>query len=654
LRRALRRLAWLAGALLATAGTALAEPACDIGAAPGDRWSLARDGGAEWLVTPCGQRFLSLGVNVLDGGAPERESADRVWYSWTAFQPSLDDWVAETRDRLAAWGFNSAGAWSLPPDRLRLPSIPDLELGRLAKFHWFDPFDPAMPAALEAEALELVRPFKGSPYRIGYFTDNEVGWWGGALFAFYGMKPGDNFTKQRWVRHLRDFYAGDWDRFAADFAPPDGVRDWDGLAGATAMTHLRPGGNGIVAVRQWTGIVAERYYALTEAALRQADPDALLFGDRLPIYYDPVAIRAEAAHVDAIATNYNVDSPEGWVARYYFDALRQLTGGKPVLVSEWFYAATENRTGNLNNGHLMTVATQEERARGAARAIGEFARVPDLVGLHWFQYADHPKGGRVTDGEDYDFGLVDIDNRPYEALTAAIAPRLAAAAAIHARAGADDPRQTDRAEVSIPYAEIDIGDRSLGDWPKPASLLPALIASPGEVAFGEAYLAWTQQGLALADIGQDYYDIGLMAYDGPFPLAESYRVEIGIDAGAGARHFTVYFVPPRTKTRDHPPMAALLCAGIAAEPSDPSPGCAPVPGGRVSYFGADQPRITSEALIPWSAIGLDGPPASTAFRLEVSATAWHRSRWMSLSGMPPEQGWARPKRWVTARLGRVS
>ncbi len=79
MRRALRRLAWLAGALLATAGTALAEPACDIGAAPGDRWSLARDGGAEWLVTPCGQRFLSLGVNVLDGGAPERESADRVW-----------------------------------------------------------------------------------------------------------------------------------------------------------------------------------------------------------------------------------------------------------------------------------------------------------------------------------------------------------------------------------------------------------------------------------------------------------------------------------------------------------------------------------------------------------------------------------------------
>src|SRR6185312_2044831 len=148
--------------------------------------------------------------------------------------------------------------------------------------------------------------------------------------------------------------------------PPDGVTDWDGLLHAETITQLRPGSNGINAVRAWTGIVAERYYSLVEKAIRAADPDALIFGDRLPIYYDPVAVRAEARHVDVIATNYNVDSPDGWVARYYFDALHQLSGGKPVLVSEWFFAANQNRTGNLNNGHLMTVDTQAERATGAA------------------------------------------------------------------------------------------------------------------------------------------------------------------------------------------------------------------------------------------------------------------------------------------------
>ncbi len=364
-------------------------------------------------------------------------------------------------------------------------------------------------------------------------------------------------------------------------------------------------------------------------------------------------MRAEARHVDVIASNYNVDSPEGWVARYYFDALDHLTGGKPVLVSEWFYARAENRTGNRNNGHLMTVDTQAERAAGAAAAIGSFARVPDLVGLHWFQYADHPKGGRA-DGEDYDFGLVDINDRPYEQLTAAITPRLQAIDRLHEAAGAADTRQTDRSEISIPYGEIEVGDRSLRDWPKPASLLPALLAAPGEVPFGEAYLAWNQRGLALATIGQDYYDLGLLAYDGDFPLEEAYRIELGVDGGAGPHHFTLYFIPPRTKAQDHPPMTALLCEGIAAEPAEPSPACHAVDGAKTSYFGADQPRITAETALPWSAFGLDGPPSNNQLRLEVSATAWYRSRWMSLSGMPPEQGWARPKRWIVAKLGRMS
>ena len=170
---------------------------------------------------------------------------------------------------------------------------------------------------------------------------------------------------------------------------------------------------------RWTGIVAEHYYALAAAAIHAADPDALYFGDRLPIYYDPAAVRAMAPHVDAIATNYNVDSRDGWIADYFFDGLRKLSGGKPVLVSEWFFAARQNRTGNRNNGHLMTVETQAERAAGAAAATENFAAIPEIVGAHWFQYYDHPKGGRA-DGEDYDFGLVDINDQPYRRLTAAL------------------------------------------------------------------------------------------------------------------------------------------------------------------------------------------------------------------------------------------
>jgi hypothetical protein len=201
--------------------------------------------------------------------------------------------------------------------------------------------------------------------------------------------------------------------------------------------------------------------------------------------------------------------------------------------------------------------------------------------------------------------------------------------------------------IVLPRAAVGVADESLRDWPKPASLLPPLTPSAGEVAFGEVYMAWDRDGISLATVGQDYYDVDLLAYDAAFPLGESYQLRLGIDAGAGPRRFTLYFIPPRTKVKDHPPMTALFCAGEAATAAH----CAAVPGARAVYFGADQPRITAELTLPWQALGLEGPPAAGQIRLEVAATAWHRSRWMSLTGLPPEQGLARPDLWPLARLG---
>jgi hypothetical protein len=629
---------------IALAGFALPAVACDLADAPTTRWQVEKRSGVAWLVTPCGQRFLSLGVDVVDGGASGRHLG-REHYDWRGHAHSLQDWADETRARLLKWGFNTAGAWSLPPPILKLPTTIDLELGRAAKFHWFDPFDPAMPARMNAIARELTAPYRNTPYRIGYFSDNEVGWWGGALFLFYIAKPAANHTKQRLVALLRRSYGDDWLRFVADFVPPSGVDSWQALLDSTKVTRLRPGGAGVRVVRRWTYLVARRYYRLAAAAIHAADPAALYFGDRLPIYYDPAAIRAETPYVDAISTNYNVDSPEGWIAPYYFDGLRALTGGKPVLVSEWFYAARQNRTGNRNNGHLMTVDTQAERARGAAAAAAEFASLPDLVGLHWFQLYDYPLGGRA-DHEDYNFGLVDIRNRPYRRLVTALATANRALPAIHA--SAVTAVSAVPSLLRIPKAAIDFSHRSFIGWPKGTAKLPPLTASPGAVDFGEMMLSWSQKGLALATVGQDYCDPDLLHYRGAFPLSEAYRVELDVDAGAGPRRFTLYFTPPPNPVGENPPMTPKLCRGAAA--THRGGDCPPVPGGETLYFGADQPRVAAEMRLPWSALGLSGPPANGKLTIEISATAWFRSRWMSLSGKSPAAGAADPQFWHAAIL----
>ena len=169
---------------------------------------------------------------------------------------------------------------------------------------------------------------------------------------------------------------------------------------------------GIKLINEFTYLCAERYYKLIHDALRAADPGALIFSDRLPIYYSQDAVRAMAPYVDVIASNYDLDGPDGWVAHYFFEGLAALTG-KPVLVSEFFCAAMENRSGNKNAGHLLKVPTQNQRAMVVQQALQNFARCPNIIGTHWFQYYDEPQGGRA-DGEDYNMGLVDIYDQPYE------------------------------------------------------------------------------------------------------------------------------------------------------------------------------------------------------------------------------------------------
>jgi len=75
------RIALLLAALLTIYPIRFAWACVDFAAAPSTRWSLATEQGASWLITPCGKRFFSLGVNVLDGGYAEREKGGKVWYS---------------------------------------------------------------------------------------------------------------------------------------------------------------------------------------------------------------------------------------------------------------------------------------------------------------------------------------------------------------------------------------------------------------------------------------------------------------------------------------------------------------------------------------------------------------------------------------------
>jgi hypothetical protein len=55
--------------------------------------------------------------------------------------------------------------------------------------------------------------------------------------------------------------------------------------------------------------------------------------------------------------------------------------------------------------------------------------------------------------------------------------------------------------------------------------------------------------------------------------------------------------------------------------------------------------------IPWSLLGIAPPARGARLKAEVAVTSWHRERWMSLSGRPPEAALADPAGWRVFTLG---
>jgi len=298
------------------------------------------------------------------------------------------------------------------------------------------------------------------------------------------------------VELLRQSYRDEWSELLKDFDPAPGVESWQELE-QHGVLFLRPGGNGIRTVRRFLSVLAERYYSLAHDIIRKYDPRALILGDRHPSMFYPEVARASAPYLDAVSSNLNPSWNDGTSARFYLETLHTLTG-KPVLVSEFYMAATENRSGNRNShGVYPVVATQKERAAGFRNSLQGLLRIPYVIGADWFQYYDEPRHGRY-DGENFNFGLVDIDDRPYEPLTAnASALNLISLKSRSVRPRPDasqgvPPAPRDPFRDFKPMLALKNWDRERG-FIKPASEFP----------LADLYVCWNKKAIYLGLYAQD-------------------------------------------------------------------------------------------------------------------------------------------------------
>jgi hypothetical protein len=424
------------------------------------------------LVTPDGHPFFSLGVNavVTDGGRSYVQGREWMFTglppavgAWQAFHGQGDSrrdtgaasgmafnhgrwfdfyaanlyrvdgahwreaWRARTRQRLAAWGFNTLGNWSdeaVARGHGLAYTRPINIAGDYANvatgYDWWgrmpDPFDPRFAAAADRAVGAATRGVRDDPWLLGYFADNELAWaapgpqgrWALALGTLRGEPQSP--AKQAFLAMLERKYG---DALRLGVAWGIGITRWEALEPAGFQAPLPSEAHPAIAedYRAWLRAYADRYFRTVAQALRRHDPHHLFLGGRFAVR-TPEAVAACAQWCDVLSINVYADLPQHGMD---LAALHRLD--KPVLVSEFSFGSTDR--GPFGAGPVP-VWNEAQRGEAYARFLAAAAADPAIVGAHWFQYADQPATGRLLDGENAHFGLVGITDIPFGGFVGAV------------------------------------------------------------------------------------------------------------------------------------------------------------------------------------------------------------------------------------------
>ena len=352
------------------------------------------------------------------------------------------------------------------------------------------------------------------------------------------------------MRLLRETYHNDWLELLKDFEA-QGAGSFEELDRGGRL-YLRPGSEGIRVYRRFLGLMAERYYSLVREIIRTYDSRGLVLGDRYQSFYYPEVARASKASVDAFSSNLNAAWNDGTFPRFYLDTLYALSG-KPGIVSEFYMAAQENRSGDKNNASTFpTVTTQKERAAGFQNTLEALARLPYIVGADWFQYFDEPSYGR-GDGENYNFGLVDIHDQPYKPLT-----KTSRELDLSALKGSNHAARLD-ASLGVPPAPRDpLGHftirLTLKDWDRERGFVKPV----SELPVADLYVCWDKQAIYLGLYAQDIVETNYYRTPG---VPEVDRPQWLISIGDGSKAIHARLGPGGPPVCDEPAVRLVNLSG---------------------------------------------------------------------------------------------
>ena len=106
----------------------------------------------------------------------------------------------------------------------------------------------------------------------------------------------------------------------------------------------------------------------------------------------------------------------------------------PAIIGEFSFVSDDSGLPNTSEGKReLHMKNQKERALAFKNYVNAGLKHPNLIGYHWFEHVDQPKEGRF-DGQNANYGLVDIKDEPYLPLVEMMTEVNADAERIHASA----------------------------------------------------------------------------------------------------------------------------------------------------------------------------------------------------------------------------
>ena len=399
-------------------------------------YRVAQDSSGAWRLTdPAGRPTVWLGVDhVKFNGFRCEAEGNRMHYREANIKKFVTRaaWASNTVERLRGWGFNALGAGCDNADlkgfglgRAVFLALGDSATSDDEKDHehylaknlhtpgtaFPNVFNPGFAERCDRAAAKTCTANRDDLEVLGYFIDNELAWEGRNRGA---TRP--------------------WGLFDAACAKPDGNTARKAVEEFLSKHGLKIGDDVPIAVKlEFVGIVAEKYFSATAAAIRKYDPNHLVLGCRFAGSIVPdVVWLAAGRHCDIVTLNAyaRAELEKGevmfWCQDRYLpigEALSKISAlaGRPLMLTEWSFPAFDS--GLLcRNGAGQRFDTQIERAWASALYAEKVLSLPCVVGYDYFMWVDMPaKGISRRFPEDTNYGLVREDGTEYRELTEALA-----------------------------------------------------------------------------------------------------------------------------------------------------------------------------------------------------------------------------------------